>query len=170
MIAALELAGSFAAHAIWCVADGDLLIPMLAYTNAAGERTFERLVLDDTEAAVAYGRQKLQSNEMNARDAVLLFDGRIGGNGEKLDAILIEIRAYQAPGSVAMIAVPYTRKKPGALFRRKPVPFRVHKPKLLEWMNCEAFDKDSAFEVFFRGVDSHQEGSKVWNAALDESK
>jgi hypothetical protein len=58
--------------------------------------------------------------------------------------------------------VPYTPRGSG--------PFRVHKPKLVEWHECEGFDLDAAFEAFFQGVAAHEEGAKVWDAALDESK
>lgn len=78
MITASKLAGFFAAHAIWCVSDGETLTPTLAYTTEADERKMERLVHnDDLEASVAYGKEKLESNEMDATDAVLLYDGRI---------------------------------------------------------------------------------------------
>jgi hypothetical protein len=54
MNSASELAGFFAAHAVWCVSDGETLIPMLAYTNENNERQMERLVHDDFAAAVEY--------------------------------------------------------------------------------------------------------------------
>ena len=67
MITASKLAGFFAAHAIWCVSDGETLTPMLAYTTENDERKMERLVVnDDLEASVAYGKEKLGSNEMDA--------------------------------------------------------------------------------------------------------
>ena len=94
MITASELAGFFAAHAIWCVSDGDTLIPMLAYTTEDGERKMERFAHDELADAVEYGKQKLASNEMDANDAVLLYDGRIPIDDDKLDAIIIEMRAY----------------------------------------------------------------------------
>ena len=106
MITASELAGFFAAHAIWSVSDGATLIPMLAYT----------------------------------------------------------VRAYFAPTSTVILAVPYTPK--GDESPR----FRVHKPKLLEWSHCEDFDQRRALDAFFRGVDAHEQGAAVWNAALDQSK
>src|SRR5215475_9631314 len=123
MITASKLAGFFAAHAIWCVCDGETLIPMLAYTTD-DERAMERIIInDDLEASVAYGKEKLDSNQMDADDAVLLYDGRIPIGSEKVDAIVIEMRAYLSPGSDAVMAVPYTPKSSGA--------FRVHRPKLL---------------------------------------
>src|SRR5262249_53260242 len=132
MITASKLAGFFAAHAIWCVSDGDTLTPMLAYTTEDDERIMERFVNDDLGASVAHGNQKLESNEMNATDAVLLYDGRIPIGKEKLDAIIIEMRTYFSPDSEAVMAVPYTPRQSGE--------FRVHKPKLLGWKNCDDFD------------------------------
>jgi hypothetical protein len=164
MITASRLAGFFAAHAIWSVSDGETLIPILAYTTGDGDdgRKMERLVNDDLEAAVAGGKQRLKSNGMDANDAVLLYDGRISIGKEKVDAIIIEMRAYFSPDSEAILAVPYTPGQSGK--------FRVHKPKLLEWKECDDFDMDAALQSFFEGVDSHEEGVKIWNDCLDESK
>jgi len=162
MITASQLAGFFAAHAVWCVSDGDTLIPMLAYTNENDERQMERLAHDDLAAAVEYGKQKLASNEMDAVDAVLIYDGRITLADEKLDALIIEMRAYFSPDSEAVLAIPYTPRASGQ--------FRVHKPKVLAWDHCEDFDMNAAFESFFNGVAGHEKGAAIWNECLDESK
>ena len=163
MITASELAGFFAAHAIWCVSDGETLVPMLAYTTADNERQMERLAIDDDlEASVAFGKEKLASNDMDASDAVLLYDARIPIGDEKLDAIIIEMRAYFAPDSEAIVAVPYTPKSSGE--------FRVHKPKLLAWKNCDEFDMNASLQSFFKGVAGHEQGAAIWDACLDESK
>jgi hypothetical protein len=163
MITASELAGFFAAHAVWCVSDGATLTPMLAYMTAEDERQMERLIInDDLEESVAYGKSKLESNEMDANDAALIYDGRITTRDGKLDAIIIEMRAYFSPDSAATMAVPYTPKSSGR--------FLVHKPKLLEWTNCDDFDMNAALEAFFAGVAAHEKGAKIWNECLDESK
>jgi hypothetical protein len=162
MITASKLAGFFAAHAVWCVSDGETLTPMLAYTTADEERKMVRLVAEDLPAAVAFGKRKLEDNDMDADDTALLYDGRITLETGKVDAIIIEMRAYCSPGSEAVIAVPYTPKSSGR--------FRAHKPKLLAWEGCDDFDMDAAFQSFFEGVHEHEKGSKVWNESLDETK
>jgi len=163
MITASKLAGFFAAHAIWSVSDGETLVPILAYTTEDEERKMERLVInDDLEASVAFGKEKLESNHMDANDAVLLYDDRIPIGKEKVDAIIIEMRAYFSPDSEAVIAVPYTPKQSGK--------FWVHKPKFLGWKNCDDFDMNAALRSFFEGVDGHEKGAKIWNECLDESK
>jgi hypothetical protein len=162
MITASKLAGFFAAHAIWCVSESDTLTPMLAYTSDDDERNMERLAGEDVAASVAYGKSKLEANEMDANDAALLYDGRITLGKEKVDAIIIEMRAYFSPRSEAVIGIPYTPKASGK--------FRVHKPKLLAWTNCEDFDIEVAMQSFFEGVVEHEQGSKIWNECLDESR
>jgi len=170
MMTAAKIAGYFAAHAIWGVSENPMLTPMLAYITEDGERKMERFVGEDAAATVAQVQQKLERNDMDADDACLLYDGRIPLGQEKSDAIIIEMRAYFSPHSEAIIAVPYTPATPGKLPFRKPQPFRVHKPKLIAWENCEDFDINAVFQAFFEGVDGHKQGSKVWNDCLDESK
>lgn len=164
MITTFNLAGFFAAHAIWCVSDGESLTPMLAYLTEDDEQKMERLVSDSAEVSVAHGREKLVSNEMDANDAALLYDGRLQLDTEKLDAILIEMRCYFSPTSEAILAIPYTPKTSAG------GTFLVHKPKLLEWQDCDGFDLDAAFESFFDGVAAHEKGSEIWDKCLDESK
>lgn len=162
MIAAFRLAGALAAHAVWCVADGEMLTPMLGHTDRDGGTHMDRIVMQDLEASVALGRQKLLSNAADADDGVLVFDGRIPIDGKKLDAIILEIRTYFSPRSEATMAIPYRPKQ----FLR---PFRIHKPKLLQWQNCDDFEVSVAVQSFFQGVDGHAKGAAIWNAALDQS-
>jgi hypothetical protein len=135
---------------------------MLAFTNEVGERKLERLVFDDSGVAVDHGRQRLEDDPFNANDGVLAYDGRINVEDGKLDAILLELRSYGFPWAKATMAVPYTPLSSGR--------FWVHKPKLVEWQQCDDFDVDAAFEAFFQGVAAHEQGARVWDAALDESK
>jgi hypothetical protein len=162
MITASELAGFIAAHAIWCVSDADGLVPMVAFTTEDGERKLERLVFDDAGAAVEHGRKRLDADPFTANDGVMAYDGRIPTEDGKLDAIILEMRCYGFPWAKTSIAVPYTPASSGR--------FRVHRPKLVEWERCEDFDMDAVFGAFFHGVDSHEQGAKVWAAALDETK
>ena len=153
MIDAAKIGGYFAAHAVWSVSDGATLIPMLAY-----EQVMMRLVGDDLRTMVQLGRQRLDDNDMNAADAAFLYDGYVTIGTTKLDAILIEMRDYDVPEARFVLAVPYSRDGK----------FRVHKPKLLEWKGD--FDQAATLTAFFEGVDRHEQGSKIWNDALDESK
>ena len=160
MLLAAELGGSFAAHAIWSVSDGAFLIPMLA-SAAKGERAMQRLV-GENQRMVEIAREQLDSNAADVEDAALLYDGYLTINGEKLDTIFVEMRAYFMPGARLTLGIPYTPASTGK--------FRVHKPKLLDWIECDDFAQQDVFAAFFRGVDAHEQGSAIWNAALDQSK
>jgi hypothetical protein len=162
MITASELAGYFAAHAVWSLSESDTFTPMFVFTTEHGERRMERLIAPEAKGAVTAGREKLERNEVDANDGALLFDGRITTETGKLDAVIIEMRSYGFPWAKATIAVPYT---PHTSDR-----FRVHRPKLLLWHDCGDFDLHAAFEAFFRGSQEHERGATIWNAHLDQSK
>ncbi|EAQ78137.1 hypothetical protein [Blastopirellula marina] len=160
MIAAAELGGFFAAHAVWCVSDGDLLIPILAYATPDGEREMERLEHDDLEVAVKAGVERLEANEMEADDGVFVFDGRVTINEVTHDAIILEHRAYLWPESKLIVAVPYVPVESGA--------FKVHRPMLLAWEKCDDCDPDTAMKSFFHGVAEHEKGAEVWKTCFEE--
>lgn len=162
MITAGKLAGFLAAHAVWCVYDGEVMIPMLGFTDENDGRHMERLVADDFRDAVALGKQKLDANEKDANDAVLAYDARLPLGDTKIDAIIVEMRAYFSPDSRVTVAIPYTPLSSGR--------FAVHKPKILAWENCDDFALADVVQAFFAGVAAHEHGAKIWNDALDESK
>ncbi len=162
MLNAFKLAGFFAAHAIWCVYDDEILVPILAYINNSSEKHMERLTInDDLEESVNFGKKKLESNEMDANDAVLLYEGLIPINEKKTDTIVIQIKAYFSPQSKVLLALPFSPKDSGE--------FKVHKPKLLQWDNCEDFNLSEMLRTFFKGVSEHEQGAKIWDEHLDES-
>jgi len=158
-----ELAGFFAAHAIWCVSDGEPLIPMLAYLKPDGERGMDRIALDNFEEAVAAGQQWLAENKHDAAGAVLLYDAYVTLESGKTDALVLEARQYDAaPRSFQMI-VPYRNAQ-------ATDGFAVHRPKLVSVTGYDDPPFDAIADAFFRGVDSHEKGAEVWSAYLDESR
>ena len=159
MNAAAQLAGFYAAHAIWCVSDGETLIPMLAHL-VDDEATMERLDEDDFTESVDAARARLAGGD-DPRDAALLYDASIEIDGDPVDAIVVEIRSAESPASEVVLAVPYTPAT--------DAPFAVHRPKLLAWTNCDSYDVQDFMDAFFAGVDAHEQGAKVWNEHLDES-
>ena len=44
-----EIAGFFAAHAVWCVMDGETLTPLVAFEKEDGTRQMYRFVTDRVE-------------------------------------------------------------------------------------------------------------------------
>lgn len=158
---ALELAGFFAAHGVWCVSEGEALIPMLAQIDQGGSRSMSRFVAERLEDGVAEGKEKLIANASGCVCAVLVYDGYITLPSGKIDALLMELRSYLGQISLKM-AVPYRG-------RHTPQGFAVYRPKFLAYDGNDSPDYSKFGDVFFKGVDSHSQGAAVWNKAMDQS-
>ena len=159
---ALQLAGFLSAHGIWCVSDGSPLIPMFGEQFDDGSRQMSRLAADKLEDGVAQGRQLLESNAGRAARAVLLYDGYVTLPSGKTDALFAVIRSYQAQHFTVSMAIPYRNAA-------NAKGFAVHRPKFLDCDGIETPNYGAMGDSFFRGVDTHEKGLAVWNAASDPS-
>lgn len=164
-------AGKFAAHAIWCVSDGSTLVPIFVASQGS-DCTMHRIAAAALEQAVSIGQNWLENGKMSEKEAqlsaaALLYEIKLTIGSEKMDAIAINIRDYSNPLARAMLCIPFTPQKgPMGLFGK----FKVHRPKMTEWTNCEQFKTDEVLEEFWKGVDSHEQGSRVWSNAMDQSR
>ena len=159
---AAELAGFFAAHGIWCVADGETLVPMLAQESASEERNMLRFAAESLEDGVSQAQAHLQSNPDQSDRAALVYDGYITLPTGRTDALYVVIRSYVAPVATLTMAVPYRNAD-------APNGFAVHRPKFIEWQGESDPDYQALGQAFFRGVDSHGEASIFWAEHSDDS-
>ena len=166
---AADVAGFFAAHAVWSICEGETLIPIYAFVDADGQRRMERMAHQQLEHGVHAGKQRLEEPEEGVMVKVLIFDGRIPWEGGKLDALIVEWRDGSEPVGRAVVAIPYTPAAKKGFFR-KAVPFAVHKPKVIDISKHWQDSIQEIFKAFFAGVSKHEHGAKVWNDHLDESK
>jgi len=157
-----ELAGFFAAHAVWCVSDGETLVPILACESSDGSRQMERIEAEQLQDAVRDGKDRLATNPESAARAVLVYDGFVTLNGAKTDALIIDAIEYGAPNTGFTMAVPYRHANDAA-------DFAVFRPKFLGFEGLEP-SWHALGEAFFHGVDRHEKGAAVWNASLDQSR
>jgi hypothetical protein len=162
MLKTAELAGFFAAHAVWSVSEGETLTPILAFETADGERRLQRLVTDELQEAVEEGQRWLAENPPSASRAVLVFDAFVTLEDGRSDALVVEAHDYGRRKASFTVALPY---RPA----HRSEGFAVHRPKFLEIEGPEQ-DIEKLVEAFFRGVDQHQKGAAVWNSHLDESR
>jgi hypothetical protein len=157
-----ELIGYFAAHAVWCVSDGEVLIPLVGYEMLEGKRVLKRMAADLIEDGVLEGKQWMATNPDLAARAVLIFDAFVTLESGKTDALILEAQDYTQDIARVTIAVPYrsTTHEQG---------FAVHRPKTLGFEGVEQ-DWHSFYKAFWAGVFNHEQGSKVWNEHIDQSK
>jgi hypothetical protein len=156
------LAGFFAAHAVWSVEDGETLVPIYAYYKD-GQRHMERVEAERLEDAVRIGQEALAANTANATSAVLIYDGYLTFDGRRSDALFVELRAYGTSPVEARLAIPYQPHSDTARFT-------VYKPKLIALPEDLQEQMGEFLEAFWKGVDSHEQGSKSWNAHIDQSR
>ena len=157
-----RLAGFFAAHGIWSIADGATLIPMLGSEQAGGERRLVRFANQDIAVGAQAGRDALAANPDAAARAVLVVDAYLHLPAGRLDALVVEAVEYGPQERSLRIGVPY-RPQPS------PGGFAVHRPKLLQIEGVAESEAPVLIEAFFAGVDSHERAAPIWNASLDES-
>jgi hypothetical protein len=157
-----KLAGFFAAHAVWCISDGETLVPLVGFEGSDGSQQMYRFATKYLQDGVSQGKEWLARNPESARRAVLVYDGFITLSSGKTDALIIEAMEFEAARTELMMAVPYRHAN-------SPNGFAVHRLKFLSIKGHEqAFDLLS--EEFFRGVDQHEKGAAVWNANVDQSQ
>ncbi|WP_146095793.1 hypothetical protein [Xanthomonas arboricola] len=159
---ATELAGFLIAHGIWCVSDGGPLIPMLGQESPAGERKMQRFAAEQLEDGVAHGRRLLESNPERSDRAALVYDGYITLPTGRTDSLFVIIRYYAQAAATLTMAIPYQNAESAG-------GFAVHRPKFLEWQGQGSPDYQALTQAFFRGVDSHSEGARVWMEHSNDS-
>jgi hypothetical protein len=161
---ALELAGFFAAHAIWCVSDGGPLVPLGALQLSDGRRNVCRFMDEEELArAVARGKEWLDGRLEDALYATLIYDGYLTLGDWRTDALFIEVRSFGGTLESLSMAVPYRDREDKA-------GFAVYRPKFIDVSKAGPEDYEGWAEAFFGGVDGHEQGSKVWNAHIDQSR
>ena len=160
---ALELAGFFAAHAVWCVSDGAVLTPIGAREGPGDQRQMNRFVTDPLEEGVAHGKAWLDAGAEGSDAAVLVYDGYVTLSAGKTDSLLLDIRRFGREPAQVLMAIPYRNAG-------HPDGFAVHRPKFLSQSGLENPDYALLGDAFFKGVDQHEQGAAVWNARLDESQ
>jgi hypothetical protein len=159
-----DLAGFFAAHAVWSVSDGETLVPLVGFNLPDGSTSMARFAADDLTVAVDQGRQWLANNPQRALQAAFIVDGFIPLPSGKTDALIVEAVEFDPSGSrqsAFTIALPYRPFN-------DPRSFAIHRPKFVGHEGPKP-DLDTLFDAFFKGVKRHEKGAKVWADRLDES-
>jgi hypothetical protein len=157
-----RLAGFFAAHGVYCIAEGETLVPLVGYELGDGSRGLVRFATELLGQGVAEAKEWIETNPEHAARAALVYDGYTMIDARKVDALMIDARIFgeEASALSLLVAVPYRAvEHPGG--------FRVHPPKLLAFSGRQ--DAEAAIAAaFFQGVNQHSEGARVWNAHSDQ--
>lgn len=157
------MAGFYAAHGVWSVADGETLIPMLGYVGADGGQGMDRLVFDDVADAARTGQAALEEGRDGRVRAALVVDAFLHLDRAKVDALIVDAVEYGPVRRSLKMAVPYRPQSSSQ-------GFAVFRPKFIEVAGVDVPDYTALADAFFSGVDSHERAAAVWNEhLLDES-
>src|SRR5260370_8411828 len=102
-----QLAGYFAAHAVWCVSDGGTLTPLVAFAGPGDVRNMHRFAAELLEDGVAQGKDWLARNPESASRGALVYDGFVTLASGKTDALIIEAMEYDLERPAFTMSVPY---------------------------------------------------------------
>jgi hypothetical protein len=152
----VELAGFFAAHAIWCVSDGGPLVPILGIQQQDQEPKLQRLVDNDLQQAVVVGQERLTVNPDGASRAVLIYDVYMTLQMGRTDTLLIDLMEYAEKPLSARMAIPYRSTE-------SPDGFAIYSTMFLASNGAQLSCPRPLAEAFFRGVGSHAEGPRLWD-------
>lgn len=150
----MGMAGYFAAHAIWSVSDGELLIPIVGFLRADNSRHMERLVMGSVDA-VALGHQKIIQLDADTAGGVFINDGMVTLDSGKTDALLVTIRPAADAAKKLDLLIPYRHAK-------HPDGFAVHRLKLTALEGIEQDLVSGLMQAFVAGLESHEQGARIW--------
>jgi len=153
---ALKLAGYFAAHSVWSIADGDVRVPFIGSAGADGRPELAAFEADDYAAAVASAREAFRDAQA---PAVLVYDGYAILPTGRTDALFIHVRTGRGSDSLNIV-LPYRSAK-------HPDGFAVHRPKFEHSKLVMSLEEQAV--LFFTGVGLHEEGARIWEQHLDET-
>ncbi|MCP8462588.1 hypothetical protein NK553_01350 [Pseudomonas sp. ZM23] len=154
-----KMAGITAAHAVYSVCDGELLIPIYGYLSEDGKIRMVRLAHDTGEEAMQAAQQMYEENPHQALGAALILDGFVTlKDVGKVDALLLRIISYAEPRRVMELAIPYRHA-------HSAEGFAVFKPKVTGVTGITQEELQPLIDAFYAGRDEHAEGSAVWKAS-----
>lgn len=151
----LKFVGYFTAHMVWQTEDGNNVVPLVAFQNK-NEPKFERYEAEDYAKAKQNADIKYNQLVKEGIDCIIIYDGFLNINNEKLQSIIVEGLSDKIS---LKLAIPYKSKneQDGA---------KIYKPKIIE---ASGLDLQKDFSKFYEGVYSHSEAWSYWQRNIDET-
>lgn len=153
----MAMAGDLAAHAVWGVSDGEMLIPIVGILNADGKTSMQRLITDTSAEAMVMGDHALTHPQQGSIGVTFIRDGIITLDSGRTDALIIDISFTEDPSRRLQILVPYRNAKHAD-------GFAVHRPQITRLDGIAEEAVDGLVAAFFDGIDAHQQGSAIWKS------
>lgn len=161
-LSTVEMVGYCAAHAVYSVCDGEVLIPIVGILRDDGQTQLTRLVGGSIETT-AGGARKLSELGADMLGACFIRDAVMTSATGKTDCLLIDVRFSADREREMQFVLPYRNAGHAD-------GFGVNRPELTN--GAEGLDtgtRQAIGQAFFKGMRSHSEGFATWEAHyLDE--
>ena len=151
----LKMAGEFTSHAIWSVSEGEMLMPIVGYSNVDGSTKMERLAMGSVQA-LSHGDKQINSLGDDTLGACFIKDGLVTLETGKTDALVVDVRFSDSADKKIQFLIPYRNAKHAD-------GFAVHRLKVVELEGIDPQEMDSLTSHFFDGLEEHEQGGKLWN-------
>lgn len=150
----LKMAGYYGAHAIWSVADGETLIPMLGYLATNNRTSMQRLAMESA-AAFALAETQLSSPGADNRGVVFIRDAVIKLASGKTDSLALDVAFTDRPAVRLQVLIPYRHAQ-------HPAGFAVHRLQVTRADGIPEGDIQGLINAFVDGIDSHPQGGALY--------
>jgi len=161
MTQTFKMAGFTASHAISSIVGGEILIPLFGAITKDNDSTLSRIALGESEKAINLGMDRLERNEDGNNGAVFIYDGYANLNNEKVESLIINIKDYGNSNVHFLIAFPYRNAS-------NQKGFAITHPKLLNVTGTDESQIPALMDAFYDGLESHEQGVKVWAECFSE--
>ena len=151
-----EVVGETAAQSIWNLSAGGSLIPLFSTVDQDGHANYMQLAMDNSDDAIRYGRDKLERHEDGKVGAVLIADGYISIEGDRTDALVLEVRIYTDVTVKCQMVIPYRSANSAN-------GFAILRPQITALENIDEIKFQPMLDAFFVGVEAHDKGGKIWH-------
>ncbi len=157
----MGLAGYCAAHAVWTVSQGEVLIPIGGTEDRAGNQEILRLAAPTRQLQTALGRRWIESSPTGAARAVLVYDGALNLVGSDGPALIVMAKEHDPASETVVCAIGYgPAQRPGG--------FWIRRPKFILRPGLDAARGLELAEGFTRGALQHPMGADAWSSFLKE--
>ncbi len=150
----MKMAGKYATHAMWSIADGEDLIPLLAYQDHGNQQRLERLVMD-VEMAWKHYEERLPQLASDGLGAVFIFNVIVTLEAGETEALSVTIRFPCEACQVIQLILPYrsASHKQG---------FRPEQLLVTGVQGCAREEMETLMDAFTEGMKSHSQGEAIW--------
>lgn len=162
---AAAFAGHCASYGVFSISTGERLVTILGGLDKENEASFRRLAF---ESSPEYGQEQLEKNPDGNICNVLVHAARLSSPDESFDALIIEAQGYGEDSGSFQIALPYSSPTQDSS-QNGATPFAIHQPRIFSLSENWQDHVEDLMDAFFRGVATHEEGSRVWRDSFDDS-